>query len=127
MRNLERILKHYESCSDTRHRLINRLLLEFEAKGSLRYSLSPTHSLLLTKDERKCKGLLRKYENSPFPYLSNVEYFCTAPGDYNTTLLSYGIKARTKLGESPSNLVGSQVHLVSSETLNYRCNQYLRK
>jgi hypothetical protein len=127
MRNLERILKHYESCSATRHRLIKRLLLEFEEKGSLHHSLSPTHSLLLTKDERKCKGLLRKYEHSPFPYLSNVEYFCTAPGSYNETLLTYGIKARSKLNEQPSSQVGSQIHLLCRETLNYRCNQYLRK
>ena len=43
------------------------------------YELDSKTSLIFVKDERDLKNL-KRYNESPFPLLSNLEWFCCAPG-----------------------------------------------
>jgi hypothetical protein len=107
--------------------LIKELLIQFESRSSVKYSLDGQTSLILLKDERRLNNL-RRYEDSPFPLISNVEYFCTSSGDWNKELLEYGIKTRSKLNDldSPS-AVGSRIHLIRYDTVQSRGNRYLKR
>lgn len=81
--------------------------------------------ILLTKDCRKVENL-KKYKNSPFPLLSNIEYFSNSIGEWNSELLQYGIKARHKDKDYKSEgQAGIRIHLIKYDTLNNKNNRYL--
>lgn len=71
---------------------------------------------------------MKRYYNSPFPLLSNLEFFSNTIGQWNRTLLAYGIKTREKYGDNPDNhaTTGSQIFLSSYSTGTYRGNKYLK-
>jgi len=124
--NLNSILKNYIPDSSIRKSKISSIALQFSRVSLLKYPLSDSHYLILTKDERKVKSL-RRYENSPLPLLSNLECFRNTISSWNSDLLEYGIKSRSKLNEpstgaSPS----SHIYLVYYKTLNSRGNHYLK-
>lgn len=107
--------------------MIKELVTQFELEGSLRYPLDSQTSLIILKDERRLNNL-KRYEASPYPLVSNVEYFSNSVGGWNEELLSYGIKTRSKPHDldQPSDL-GSRIHLVKLDTINSRGNRYLKR
>ena len=86
-------------------------------------------SIILLQDERDPKYRLRKFKNSPYPYISNLEYFSTSIGSWNKELASYGIKSRLKKGDekTPEDTLGVRIHLIQHSSINYRCNNYLHR
>lgn len=119
-------MKHYYPEKIERRSILTDLILRFEEKSSLHYSLPDSSSLILTKDERSLNHL-RRYKDSPFPLLSNIELFSCSVGDYHKDLLLYGLKIRLKAGEDPTYYTGTNVFLVNQFTPNYRGNRYLKK
>jgi len=74
---------------------------------------------------------LRKYPQSPFPLLTNLERFSNTVGGWNTELQEFGIQSRLKEGDEhllpghePN--VGIMVHLAYYGTLSSSGNRYLR-
>lgn len=126
IKQLERILKVYYPDKSELFMHIRHILLEFEAKGYCKYSLTGDESIILLKDNRKPPFKLRKFPDSPFPYLSNLEYFGIVAASWNEELLKYGIKTRSKSDDYPHCAGGTRIHLIQNWSLNYRCNQYLR-
>lgn len=107
--------------------LIKHLLKQFERCTTMRYFLSSQSSIILSKDERKLNKL-RRFRNSPFPLLSNVEYFSSSVGEMNTELIKYGIKSRSKINDKNSNVdPGIKIHVLYHDTINARGNRYLRR
>lgn len=82
----------------------------------------------MSKTSRTLKNL-RRFPNSPFPLLSNLESFSNTIGSINEELLSYGLQTRERLEDHPDNWsdVGTQVHLIYHTTLNSKGNRYLRR
>jgi len=128
LRRLNAILRPYFPDKEARLNLIKTLLTQFENSSFLKYPLPDNHFLILSKTERKLKSL-RRYEESPFPLLSNMENFSNNVGRWNEELLAYGIKTREKLNDLSNNTsrVGSQIHLINYKTLNSKGNQYLKR
>jgi Reverse transcriptase (RNA-dependent DNA polymerase) len=105
---------------------MNKLLVKFEREPSLKYNLSPTCSLILSKDERQVRKL-RKYHESPLPLLSSISVFRSTIGSYNEELLEYGLSSRLKVGDQSSeSLVGSNIYLILTDTLTFQGNSYLK-
>lgn len=103
------------------------MLLEFEEKREYKYALTNTQSILLLRDERS-KSNLKRYYNSPFPFLSNLEYFSNSIGELNRDLAQFGIKTRLKSDDLPlPNKSGFLIYLIYTETINSHCNRYLLK
>lgn len=124
--NLNSILKPYIPDSSIRKLKISQIAHQFSKESFLKYPLSDSSYLILTKDERKVKSL-RRYNESPFPLLSNLECFRNTISNWNSELLKYGIKSRSKLHEpSNSSSPSSQLYLVYYKTLNSRGNHYLK-
>ena len=98
-----------------------------QGKSSFRYELSSTLSLHLIKDGRKLTRL-RRFQNSPFPFLSNVEFFSCSVGNWNYELKKYGIKTRTTAKDhaTPESW-GTKIFLVRQDTILSSGNSYLRK
>jgi len=103
------------------------LLKKLENESYVKYNLPNNTSLILSKEIRKVSKL-KRYEDSPFPLLSNIECFNHAPGDWNSELIKYGIKTRHKLDDHQSaGESGVQVFLIKYSTLNNQSNKYLLK
>lgn len=126
IKNLDFILKSYYPYGFDRRKVLTEIVTRFEQAGSLRYSLDSQTSLILLKDDRRLNHL-RRFQDSPFPLVSNVEYFCNSVGGWNEELLSYGIKTRSKSATSPLSAVGSRIHLVKLDNINSRGNRYLKR
>lgn len=92
----------------------------------MKYRLDDQHYLLLTREERKIKQH-KRYFNSPFPLLSNLEFFSNTLGEWNKSLLTYGLKTRVK-NDDPceKTSLGSHIYLSSYTTGNYKSNRYLK-
>lgn len=124
---MDQILKPFVPDKEARSSLMNKLLVKFERETSLKYNLSPTCSLILSKDERQVRKL-RKYHESPLPLLSSISVFRSTIGSYNEDLLQYGLTSRLKVGDTPTaSSLGSQVYLIITDTLTFQGNSYLRK
>jgi hypothetical protein len=124
---LEVILK--DSFPDYTDRKIMKetLLKKLESSNFVRICLHDNSSLILLKDERKFKSL-RRFDKSPFPLLTNIEYFSTSTGDWNSELKQFGIKARHKQNDPYSDSTsGIRIHLVKYDTLNNQSNKYLKR
>jgi len=127
IKQLERILKvYYEDPNELKRRALF-ILHEFEEQGYCQYFLTKDESIILLRDERRPPFRLRKFLKSPFPYLSNMEYFGLESGPWNEELAAYGIKCRSKYGDYPHSKGGSRIHLIQHWSLNNRCNQYLKQ
>lgn len=132
IQNLDRILKSYDIKVDERKLHIANITAQFcNNRSFLKYPLDTNTFLILTKDERKVKHL-RRFKNSPFPLLSNLEKFVNTVGSWNLELEAFGIKTRLKINDpTPSELkdkdVGTQIHLVCYQTANSKGNHYLKR
>jgi len=102
------------------------LLKQFESQNYLRHFLPDNTSIILHKDERQLNRL-RRFEQSPFPLLSSIEYFSNSVGQWNTDLANYGIKTRTKLGDLPPTEVGVRIHLIRHTSLSSKGNSFLKR
>jgi hypothetical protein len=80
IKNLDFMLKAYYPDKATRKSLVKELVNQFEDKTSLSYSLPDKTSLILLRDERKLNRI-RRYEESPLPFLSNIESFSSSVGE----------------------------------------------
>jgi hypothetical protein len=60
--------------------MIKGIVKQYENMGFFKHILDDHTSLILVKDERKELSQLRKYEESPFPYLTNLECFTNSVG-----------------------------------------------
>lgn len=121
-------MKNYYPDKKERKTLIKDLVHQFEGKSSLKYVLTNNITLILLKDQRKLNSL-RRFKDSPFPFLTNIECFSSSLGDWNQELLSFGIKSRIKyddLTNYPSEY-GSHIHLVKLDSINSRGNRYLHR
>jgi len=127
MKHLEQMLSQYFPEPSIRKAKLKEILTQLKGKTSLQYPLSETHSLILSKNERRLNRL-RKYENSPFPLLSNLTFFSFSVGEYNTALQQYGIQSRNKESSTnqPSQL-GTLMYVVEYQSINGRGNKYLRQ
>jgi hypothetical protein len=124
LQHIKLILKDYYPDKLERKEIVRLIVQRFENKRELRYPLTPNTSLCLYRDDRKVNGI-RKYPNSCFPYLSNVEIFSISVGEWNEELLSYGIKTRSKASDDLTNC-GTRIHLVLHNTPSSLGNRYLR-
>ena len=125
---LNRFLKPHVPDRKVRQTLISKLNAQFEKCSFLKYNLSSNQFLILSRDERKIRSL-RRYKESPFPYLKNLEGFSIMLGEWNQELQDYNIQSREKLGDNPHNesLVGCQIFISCYNTINSKGNRYLRK
>jgi len=126
LKHLDLLLKSSFPDSLDRQSVKENLLKKLETKDFVRLKLPNKTSLILTKDERKLKNLHR-FSDSPFPLLSNIEFYSSSLSEWNTELLKYGIKARHKHKDLHSSAQsGIQVYLTNQDNLNTHSNRYLR-
>lgn len=123
---MERILRNYIKEEEEIKILLENLISSFSKRTTLKYSINDKTYLILSKDERKVSHL-RRYKDTPLPLLSNLEEFSNSPGEWNESLLEYGLKSRLKLKDSESSEVGTKIHVAFNQTLNSQGNQYLRR
>lgn len=121
LKNLSKILKDYYPDPLTRRRVVKDIAHQFDMKPHVEYSLTNQVTLLLSKDERNLTKL-RKYKDSPFPFLSNMELFSNSVGSWDEELQKYGIKSRSKTGLD----VGNRIYLIKYSSVCGRGNRYLR-
>jgi hypothetical protein len=74
------MLKSYGIKSTQRNERIKEIAFLFDNKSYLKYSLDSNLEVILTKDMRDLTKV-RKYEDSPFPLLSNLEIFGNTLGE----------------------------------------------
>jgi len=127
-RELSRILSLYYDQPDAVLHHVERILVSYSKESYLKYPLDDKAYLILSKDERKLNHL-RRYSDSPFPLLSNVDRFRKTVGNWNAELLDFGLKTREKLHDHYENYerVGNRIHLAYYHTWNSKGNQYLLK
>ena len=125
---LNRFLKPHVPDRKVRQTLIPKLTAQFEKCSFLKYNLSSNIFLILSRDERKIRSL-RRYKESPFPLLKNLEGFSIMLGEWNQELQQYNLQSREKLGDHSHNesLVGCQIYISCYDTISSKGNQYLRK
>lgn len=122
------ILTSYYPARKERKELVSDIIQKYESKSSYIYPITSQTSLLLSKDERRIRRI-RKYKQTPFPLLSNLEIFSSLAGDWDPELQKYQIQSRQKTKpSSTSNAgLGSHLYLVKIDTLNTRGNKFLRR
>lgn len=102
---------------------------KFAHYGYVKHRLDDKSYLILSIDDRN-KSSSRRYPNSPFPLLSNIDCFIKTIGDWNSELSDYGLKTRRKLGDhlEPSTYtsIGSTIRLVHYSTSSGTGNKYLK-
>ena len=111
------------------HKLhLNTITSQFQNKAELKYPLDDRSFLVLSKDVRSFNRL-RRYKNSPFPLLSNLEVYSNSLGSWNAELHEYGIKTRYKRDDYPSKAetAGTNIHLAYYRTFSSKGNRYLRR
>lgn len=128
IKQLDLLLKNYYPDKKERKTLIKDLVHQFEGKASLKYVLTNNITLILLKDQRKLTSL-RRFKDSPFPFLTNIECFSSSLGDWNQDLLSYGIKSRLKFDDLTTSSFhpGVKIHLLKLDSINSRGNRYLHR
>lgn len=121
------MLKPYYPDYLDRKSKIDEIIKNFAGKKEFKITLTTDLSLILSKDERGITGL-RRYENSPFPLLSNIELFSCSIGEWNTDLAQYGIKARYKFNDPLiQKFSGSRIYLIRYHTPSSQGNRYLKR
>ena len=122
------MLASYFVEEEARMLFITKLLARFERQVSLEINLTPCLKLILSRDSRD-KNKHKRYYDSPFPFLVNMDCYSNTIGEYNSELLSFGLQTREKLDDHSNNssLVGSHVQLILIENLCGKGNTYLRK
>lgn len=74
------MLKSYIPDIKERKSMIKGIVKQYESKGLFKHILDDHTSLILVKVEREELSQLRKFTDSPFPYLSNLECFTNSVG-----------------------------------------------
>lgn len=118
-------MKSYYSLKPERESKLKDILTQFGETSCLKYSLDNHTSLILTKDERSLNSK-RRFKNSPFPLLTNIEYFSSSVGDWEQDLLDYGLRIRQK-HLTPESTLGIRIHLIKLDSINSRGNRYLKR
>jgi hypothetical protein len=126
LHQLDLLLRASFPSSLDRKEIKDFLIKKLDRGPQVKYTLPTKEVLILSKDQRSL-GKIRKYHNSPFPLLSNIEYFSNSIGGWNTELRQYGIKARHKYGDNSENLPGIRIHLLKYNTLTSKGNNYLKR
>jgi len=117
----------YYPVKESRTCLIKDILHQFVQKSEYKLSLDRDTSIFLKKDLRGINHL-RRFENSPFPLLSNIELFSSTPGEWNKSLGQYGLKVRCKQNDDQKETeIGSSLYLIKYENPSSRVNRYLKK
>lgn len=123
--HLHKILTPFYPERLDRLKFLTDLLHKFESKRHLELFLTDRYTLILLKDERKLNRL-RRFGQSAFPLLQNIEYFSNSVGEWNQDLLRFGIKTRTKENDpNRTSLSGTRIHLILRHTLTSRGNAKL--
>jgi hypothetical protein len=102
LHNIDRILASYILDKEERLQFIKNIIAQFKTRESLKIPLENGSYLLMSKTSRTLKNL-RRFPNSPFPLLSNLESFSNTIGSINEELLSYGLQTRERLEDHPDN------------------------
>jgi hypothetical protein len=126
LHQLDLLLRPSFPSSLDRKEIKDLLIKKLDRAPQVKYTLPTNEILILSKDIRSIQKV-RKYSNSPFPLLSNIEYFSNSIGGWNTELKKYGIKARHKSGDNSESLPGIRIHLLKYDTLTSKGNKYLRR
>jgi hypothetical protein len=79
IQTLNGMLEEYIVSNYERKKIITDLVTLLTSQNSVSYSLDDHHSIILIKDDQELSRL-RKYEDSPLPYLSNLELFSSIVG-----------------------------------------------
>jgi hypothetical protein len=77
---LDLLLKESFPSSLERTKVKKSLLKKLEKYPSVKINVTNKTVIILTKDCRKVNNI-KKYKNSPFPLLSNIEYFSNSIGE----------------------------------------------
>lgn len=128
LQKLNNMLAIYFVEEEARMLFINKLLARFERSSSLEISLNPSTKLILSRDTRE-KNLKRRFPDSPFPFLVNMDCYSNTIGEYNEELLQYGLHTREKLDDHINNScqVGTHIQIILLENISCKGNQYLKK
>ena len=121
--SLKRILKEHLGKEEI-NKLLTSMHQSIEKTGNWNYPLTETQSLIVKEEERETKK--KRYANSPFPLLSNIEYFRNFVGGYNRKLQEYGINQRAKKPEESTTNYGLNILLIDSSNLTSKGNRYLK-
>ena len=79
LKTLSRILRSHGMRGEEQKLHLNTITTQFQNKAELKYSLDDRSFLVLSKDVRSLNRL-RRYKNSPFPLLSNLEVYSNSLG-----------------------------------------------
>jgi len=121
------MLLPYYPIKSERSDLIVELIKQFAGKLEIKHKITHEITLILKKDERGLNGS-KRYFNSPFPLLTNVEWFSCSLGEWNKDLGSYGLKVRLKRNDpKEEGIPGTQIYLLNQESTNSKGNRYLRR
>ena len=84
--------------------------------------------MILLRDKRS-KPPSKRWQDTPFPLLSNCEEFSSTLGEYAEELQAYGIRTRAKYDDQLPLEVISSTHIYMSyhTNVNTQSNRYLRK
>ena len=117
----------YYPDKESRTLLISDMLRQFVKKSEYKLSLDRETTIILKKDLRGISHL-RRFDDSPFPLLSNIELFSSTPGEWNKTLGQYGLKVRCKWNDKETTeKIGSSLYLIKYDNPSSRANRYLKK
>jgi len=128
LKTLTRILTSHGIKGEEQKLHLTSITSQFRDKVELQYHLDDRSFLVLSKDIRSMNRL-RRYRNSPFPLISNLEVFSNSLGSWNTELLDYGLKTRYKTGDysTTTGVAGINIHLAYYRTFSSKGNQYLKR
>lgn len=121
-------MKLYIKDAEERQLIIIDILKGFDKKTVYKYKLSDQSFLILTQDERKTSNL-RRYTDSPFPLLMNLEEYSISLGDWNKEMLKHGLKCRAKLKDPGliSEAISTQIKLIYYNSPSSKGNHYLKR
>ena len=104
------------------------MISQFTGKDYLKFELNEETHLILLRDKRS-KPPSKRWQDTPFPLLSNCEEFSSTLGEYAEELQAYGIRTRAKYDDQLPLEVISSTHIYMSyhTNVNTQSNRYLRK
>lgn len=100
------------------------MIKKFDKVSRIVYPLPNKRYITLQKDDKAMSGKTR-YNGSPFPLLTNIEFFRNSVGEWNKELLEFGIKTRNKYNKEQ--LVGTHIYLSYEDRNTNRINSYLKR
>jgi hypothetical protein len=107
---------------------IKEIVADFQNKKIMMYRLDGDSYVILTHEERNLPPY-KRYINSPFPYISNLDKFRSSVGEFNEELENFGITTKTKYKDtlSANRECGTYIFLGRYSSKINRCNRYLKR